>query len=476
MSYEELGHTIHCFSSQLQTIGVSSGDHIALIAPNSLEFVIAMLAVARCGAVVVPLNTSLKEEALKKALASSKCRFAIGHLSHLKRLQQFNLIDPANCKSLDQEDEVFTKIDCVKAENFKEVDVDGKAPFIMSMTSGSTGDPKPIIFSQETKLLRSMSAKECYKLDDNIVSIAATPLYHSLAMRLAFLPLFLGGTAVIMQKFTPQLWLRNVEEFKVNFSILVSAQLRNILEQYQSNKFDLTHLKTLVSSSASISRELKAELRANFDCEVHEIYGTSELGVVTNLSPDDSDEKLGSVGKPVKGVTLQILDAENGIGEIAAKSPMLFSGYFEKETELEDGFFRTGDLGRLDAEGFLYFCGRKKDIIITGGINVYPQDIEKVLLKHENVKECAAIGLEDSHFGEAILAVVVPHQLDKFDPRELQKFCAKHLADFQQPLGFEAVSELPRNEMDKVSRIKLQQKYAHLDLSANLRKIIRPNS
>lgn len=475
LTYAELEESVASCSLAFEQLGITQGSRIALLINNSLEFIICMLAAAHRAAIVVPLNTSLKEESLKKAFEATDCEFVVGGLAQLKKLDHVKLSTPSRSLSIDKSEAGFQAINFKSRKSLADIEVDPQAPFIISMTSGSTGDPKPIVFSQETKFLRAMSARDCYRLNDSIVSVAATPLYHSLAMRLALLPLFLGGTSVVMRRFTPSLWLESVEKFKISFSILVSAQLKNILSEYKQKAYDLKSLKTLVSSSAAISQELKAELCESFDCEIHEIYGASELGVVSNLSAFDSHDKLGSVGKALPGVEIRILDAKDGVGEIAVKSNMIFSGYYKKDNSLADGFFRTGDLGRLDDDGFLYFCGRIKEIIITGGINVYPTDIEKVLNESPLVKECAAVGIKDSHFGEAVLAVVVPNDPDSFSLKDLQRHCAKNLADYQQPLGFETVDSLPRNEMGKVVKTQLQERFADLDLSEKLRKIIQPS-
>lgn len=486
-TYLELSQKIAALSGTLLQKGVRSKSHVAVILPNSVEFVICLLAIAHLGAVIVPLNSTLKPDALLKMIKACDCEFAVASSIHLQTLIDLQAIKPQNCFCTDEKLSLVTSFNQA-IQKFSEYKLtpqkfESDLPFIITMTSGSTGDPKPIIFSQGTKIKRAMGAKDCYKLDDSIISIAATPLYHSLAQRLVLLPLILGGTVVVLKHFTPKLWIEVVQKHRVSFSMLVSSQCSSLVQAIKENSTSLKSLKVLVSSSALLSNQNKKALIEAFDCEVHEIYGASEVGTVTNLAPDNAKQKLDTVGNALPGVDLQIVDDNgqkllaNQIGEIICKSPTAFLGYYQRPDQtkqaVRDGFFYTGDMGKLDQDGFLTFSGRKKEIIITGGINVYPKDIEDVLIKSDLLKECAVIGVEDDLFGEVLMAVVVPKNKKDFNVRELQKICLNELADFQQPLGYEVLESLPKNSMGKILKKELRQKFAKLDLTKHLRKIIQ---
>jgi len=490
LGYLELSQQIAAFSSALEKMGVKKGDHIALILKNSVEFVVIMLAAAHIGAVIVPLNTTFKLNALLKAIEASDATFVIASKYHLDMILTAGSTPLSRCICLD-ENQYGIKSYNEAVANYANytlgpVQLSGLEDYIITMTSGSTGDPKPIVFSQNTKITRAYSAKDCYKLDGNIISLAATPLYHSLAQRLVLLPLMLGGTAVIMQHFTPKLWLEAVARHKVTFAIPVSSQLANILTEFKQNSYDISSLKTLVSSSALIATELKQALIDTFKCEIHEIYGASEVGVVTNLSPVDEKDKLGTVGRALPGIDIKIVDDADNIlpighvGEIACKSKTGFVGYYKLPDAtgkaMLGGYFHTGDFGSLDEHGFLTFRGRKKDIIITGGINVYPKDIEDALMESGLLEECAVIGVDDTRLGEAILAVIVPKDKSNFTIRSLQKLCFKQLADYQQPLGYEIIDALPKNGMSKISKPALREMFKDIDLTKDLRNIIKANN
>jgi acyl-CoA synthetase (AMP-forming)/AMP-acid ligase II len=224
----------------------------------------------------------------------------------------------------------------------------------------------------------------------------------------------------------------------------------------------------LVSSSELLDVDLKKELISKLDCSFYECYGTSEVACVTNIS-DKENIKSASVGKPLPQVEIKILRDDNTlaiddeIGEIVCKTPLAFAGYYNRQDLTQNsmwrGYFRTGDLGKIDSEGYLYFQGRKKDIIVTGGINVYPKDIENVLNSHLRVIESCVIPLLDENLGERVVAVVV-RENKNLNIRELQRLCARELADFQQPKEFIFIDKLPRNSMGKVLKYTLVDRYS----------------
>jgi len=330
--------------------------------------------------------------------------------------------------------------------------------YIIVSTSGSTSEPKPIVLTQEIKLKRIQTAKESYNLNKNSICLVSTPMHHSLAQRGVLLSLVLGGTCVLMKNFEARKYLENIQRYKVTFSFSVSNQLEIIKNQIKD--YDVSSVISMVSTSYALSKETKQEFLKYFD--IYECYGTSEIGCVTHLSPNDIKKHPDSVGKPLNGVTIKIKN-----GEILVKSPWRFKEYYNMpnitKESFEDDFFKTGDLGEIK-EGFLYYKGRKKELIKTGGISVYPMDIEKVLKKVDGVKEVAVIGVEDEYFGEAIIAAVVG-DVKKTDLIKT----ANVLAPYQRPLFYDIVESLPKNRLGKLQKYKLKEKYKNLQLSKRLK-------
>ena len=477
-TYQELANQISSLSKGLLDAGVNKGDHVAVLLPNGVEFVVLMITAANIGLVLVPNNTTIGEQSLCRSIYAADVKHAFVWHALIPDLK--NTFD-----SILDEGAVFVSVggagndaDSYEAllktpSDFSNLNITEELqehPFILTMTSGSTGDPKPIVLSQQTKLLRAKAAIALYGINHEDITLIATPMYHSLAERLVIIPLITGGTCVLLGTYTAKKWLQAVIEHKVTFAIPVSSQLKQILLELNAHPCSLDSLRCLVSSSERLPDSVREEMKQVIHCEFHECYGASEVAIVTNL--DHQRNANGSVGLAIPGVDIKILDdnrepvATKQPGEIACKTPMLFSGYYKKPeataNAMWDGYFCTGDIGRLDEHGYLYFLGRKKDIVITGGINIYPKDIEDVLNSHESVVECAVIPLPDEAFGEKLTAVIVTNKNTSFSIRTLQRLCAKALADYQQPRGYIIVEELPKNPMGKIMKQKLIQQ-----LSAN---------
>ena len=477
LTYRELAGLVCRWSNALAQSGVRRGDHIGVILPNCIEFVALMLVAADLGAVLVPLNTALTPAAVHKAFAAAEVKHVVSTgilLRPLLAKPDFSMADGL-WLSVDEAVDGATLL----ADLLRQAAPDAQPlaaakaedALILTMTSGSTGDPKPIILTQRTKFNRAAAAVELYGVTEKDRTLAATPLYHSLAERLVLIPLLTGGTSVLMSAFSASTWLACVSRQAVTFTIAVSSQLKQIAELLgETPEYDISSLRCIVSSSALLDHKTKTDLLAKLNCEFHECYGTSEIAIATNLDGISAKTKLQSVGVPAPGVDIKIIGTNDEIvgtgtpGEIVCKTPMLFGGYFKRpeltQAAMWGEYFRTGDMGRLDEDGFLYFLGRTKDIIICGGINIYPADIEAVVGEHASVRECAAFAFPDERLGEVIAIAVVPAAGSAFDLRQLRFHCAGRLADFQQPRKFFIVDELPRNAMGKVMKLQLVRTFA----------------
>ncbi|MES9911069.1 MAG: class I adenylate-forming enzyme family protein [Candidatus Sedimenticola sp. 4PFRAG1] len=492
LTYSELSNQVTSMVLLMQSMGIRKGSHIALVLDSCPCFTVILLAVSSLGAVLVPVSTGLKSDSLRKAVLSSDSQYIIGFNKALMNLigngADIQGITRDCMMVLDKEIKGAWFLDCNNVHVLKNTfeyggDVDELGDYILTMTSGSTGEPKPIVLSQKTKIDRALiGARDLYGLDDSDVIICASPMYHSLGMRLALLPIMIGATSVILPKFNPTNWLNAIEKHSVTFTISVSTHLEPILSKLDSHNYDIGSLRKIVSSSARLDNSIKEKCKAYLNCDFHECYGTSEVGIATNISCDDHINSDKCIGKAVAGVDIRIVDANgkrlpNGdIGEIACASNTAFSCYYKKNIETEkchiDGYFLTGDLGWLDHEGYLYLTGRKKDIIIVGGFNVYPTDVEEVITKCNGVKGCSVIGVDDEYFGEVVLAVLEGDQKD-IDILNIRRKCSKYLAEYQQPIAYEVVDKLPTNQIGKVMKKVLKEKFEGYDATATLRALIK---
>lgn len=490
LSYAKLMTMANGLAAGLAAQGIGPGSRLGLALPNCVEFVVTLLAASARDMTVIPASPTLPVNALLKLFRTGKAdALVVWHAIEEKSLKVLSSelgLPVSRCITAGSYFKDWLHIDelmTVTSGPEALPDSDGDASYILTMTSGSTGDPKPIVLTQKTKILRSRQAQELYGVTDRDVVLAATPLYHSLAERLVILPLITGGTSVLMKGFSPRMWIDHVAKHRVTFSIAVSSQLQNILQEISRSSEDLSSLRCIVSSSALLKAHVKSQLLKTMACDFHECYGTSEIAIASNLSTENTKGKMDTVGRACPGVSIRILDDQQRdvdvgeVGEIACRTPLAFAGYFNNIAAsmacMHEEHFLTGDLGFLDGDGFLHFAGRKKEVIITGGINVYPKDIEDEIGSHPSVQECAVIGVEDEALGEAVLAVVELRSGMTLDERALRRHCVGKLADYQQPAGYVIVSELPRNPMGKVQKKALIEEYKDIDLRSAIRSILR---
>ena len=457
-TYGELLEKTDVLAKKLKSITKGEKAHLATFLENSLEMVLLLLAASKVGITLVPLPPDLPENFAYEIMKTCDVEIAL-----VQNRRAFNGITTLSVDNL-------WNISHSKISEEEYVNLD--SPFIITTTSGSTGKPKPIVLTQRIKLKRAFKgAKEIFNLSEDDIYIVSTPLYHSLAQRFTLLPLITGATVVLMKRFYLQNWLNLVENCKVSFAVLVSSQLENIVFYIWKNKekYRLGNLKKLISSSAPLlekTRKKILELAKNYGWTVYETYGTSEIGFASILNIMVESQKWDSVGKPLPYVDIKILSPEGKelppyqIGEIAVKTETVFAGYYKmpkktQESFTQDGYFLTGDLGYIDEDGYLYFRGRKKEVIITGGINVYPQDVEKVILSHPKVKECAVFGMENDYFGEVVCALIVPE--DKtLSEKELRNYLRGKLTSYQMPVYIQFVEEIPKNQLGKIARKNLK--------------------
>ncbi|MCL2336762.1 MAG: acyl--CoA ligase [Firmicutes bacterium] len=470
-TYRELAELVSRYANLLLHNGVKYKDHLGIPMNNSIESVALIFAAANIGAAIVPINPTLPVAAAKTTFQAGDVKHLIARKSFYEECEKFGGINIEGiCVCLDGTYPGTIPFSAVQAESAERPEIsgiNGDETLILTMTSGSTGTPKPIDLTQNNKYLRAIAHIRMYNITTNDRVLAATPLYHSLAERLVIMPLIIGATSILLPRFTPEIWLNCVREQQVTFTIAVSAQLAQVAELL-AGRPEVESLRCIVSSSALLEPLVREKLINKLHCDFHEMYGTSETSTITSINFKEALNKQTSVGGCIPGAQVQILLAGgeiagiNEIGEIACQSPLICNGYYGLEDVFNqalaaDGYFKTGDLGYLDQDGYLYFSGRKKELIITGGINVYPSDVEKCVLEMPAVSECAAFAYPDQRLGEVVALAVRLKPGLSLRERMVQVHCARNLADFQQPHKIFFVDELPRNAMGKIMKTKLAE-------------------
>ena len=445
---------------------------ILVITENSYHLGILLLAISKIGKIIIPLNKDLKEKQILDQISYISPEIII----YTKNFK--NTVYKTKKSILINTEDIFKNI---KIKNNKDLSTEDYLDknFIITFSSGTTSKPKPIIFTQGIKFERFKHIKRLYNVKKKDVILTSSPLDHSLGQRMFFLAILNGCSLIYLNKYNLKIWRKIIRKNKVSFTILPSNYLKLLKKDILNKKIKI---KKIVSAASDISKNDKLSLKEKVN--FNEMYGASEIGTITNLKKNSPISKISSVGKLLKEAKVKILDQNlnnmglNKIGEIACKTQLSFKGYFKNKNLTKkshaNGFFLTGDLGYLDKDNYLYFISRKKDVIISSGLNIYPVDIEKEINTHQNVKESAVIGINDKFFGEVAYAVCVIKKEKKNFEIELRNYLSKRLANFQQPLGYSFVKALPKNPLGKILKKDLKKNYnkKSLDLSKNLRELL----
>jgi len=444
---------------------INHQPRVALLTENPFHTITASFGIARLDGNCVPTNPQLHAEQLLANWQATDVNIVIYEPAFEHKI-----------KTISKPSLIF--ISTHEASHTSKSDASPKIPdsfpwsdrndFLIAFSSGSTGTPKPTILSQDNKSIRAQQSWDLYDLTSDDVVLCASPYFHSLGQRLVYVALLLGATLVYITRLTPKIWLRFVSEHKVSFAISVSSHLYALKDALLDNAEQLQSLKTIVTSSAPIDTDFKKKLFDAIGCDFHEIYGATEIAIASNLTKEDATQKYASVGLPCSNIDIRILNDEgvsvpaDTIGEIAVKSPLIFQGYYKQpdatQASFVDDYFLTGDLGMIDKDGFLYYVSRKKDVIISGGINIYPNTIEAVISQNTAVREVAVIGVNDKLFGEVAIAICVTENQKNIAP-ELHRLADQHLAPYQCPLKYYFRENLPLTPSGKVSKMALRDEY-----------------
>ena len=451
------------------TLGLRKGDRIALMAPNCLEFIEIVLGVAAAGGVTAMVNPKLTGPELAYICNDSGARVLFVHasLEALARATDLPTVERIVVVGGDYESLVAAAQPVCPA-----VQIDEWELFSLSYTAGTTGHPKGAMLSHRSRSLtfHAMAVEfGCYSQDDR--ALATAPLYHGAGFAFAVVPIANGGfTEIGPPKYDPEWTLRTLRDLELTNVFFVPTHFNAIFALPPETLAEVRprHLRTIISNAAPLPQATKEKIVAYFgEGLLHETYGSTEGSIVSNLRPPDQLRKIQCVGLPIPNTEVKLLDdagkevGPNEVGELFSRSPYLFNGYWglpEATAEsLRDGWFSAGDLAVKDDEGFIYIVDRKQDMIISGGVNIYPREIEEVLHHHPAVKEAACVGVKDEYWGEALAAHVVVRSGAIVTEAELLAFCEERLARYKLPKSVTFIAELPRNAAGKVLRRDLRE-------------------
>ena len=469
----------------LRALGIQKGDRVIVMMLNCPEVIISYQAIARAGGIIIPVLPLLKAPEVRYIAQNSAAK-AIITSSLLLPLIQGALADVPTMQHIISTGDMGAAGSGVLAynealakgengadaylEDMEGVHLSPDDTAVILYTSGTTGQPKGVELSHRNMVSNAIAGSGVEPETGATtrageVQLAILPLAHAFGLTVSNVAYLNGAKAVMHPRFDTTAVLSAIERYRVNSFAGVPAMFVALLYTPDTEKYDTSSLSYCVSGSAPLPLAVLQGFEQKFHCPILEGYGLSEATTVLTAHAIDMPRKPGSVGKPIAGVEIRVVDehdqpvAVGEVGEIIARGPNIMKGYYHMpdatQYALRDGWLRTGDMGRFDEDGYLYIVERKKDLIIRGGFNIYPRDVEEVLNSHAAVIESAVIGIPSERMGEEVKAFVVAREA--VDAETLMAFCRERLANYKTPSEIEFVSFLPRNAVGKIDKKELRK-------------------
>ena len=472
-TYKELYNSILRLATGLQRLGIQKGDRVALMLPNIPMFPIAYYAIVRIGAIVVPINTMFREREIHYILEDSESSAIITWGNVLEEVGRA-VEDIDSCSHLivtgSNLPEEVVNLDTLLAENDadpEDFSAASEDSAVILYTSGTTGRPKGAVLTHGNLASNAYASVLIGQITSKDIFLGVLPFYHSfgqtVSMNAAF---YAGARIVLLSKFNPEDVLQAIDCEKVTIFAAVPTMLKMLVD-YDAPVPDLSSIRRLLSGGSKLEKSLMEEFESKFGLPIHEGYGLTEASPVVTFNPEGFARKEGSVGIPLRDIYVKIVD-ESGEelvpgqeGEIVVRGPNVMKGYLNRPEAtkeiLRDGWLYTGDVGYLDEEGYLYIVDRKRDMIIKGGFNVYPREIEELLLHHPAIAEVAVVGVADPVQGEEVKAYVVLKKGANVSSDEIIEYCLSQIARYKCPKYISFLQSLPKNALGRVQKHLLKR-------------------
>ena len=477
LSYKEINNRINQLAHALLKLGIKKGDKLSLLFFNAIEQVECYFAIAKIGAVSVPLNFRLIGAELIYQIDQSDSKVVIfgkafeeivGSIrKDLHRVIHYIGIDQIN------NDKVIDYNELLSSGSEEEVHIfvkDDEPAFII-YTSGTTGKPKGAVLTHKNLLMNSLNLTSEMPVSGNVRSLCIPPLFHMAALGLFLTIVLKGGTTILAEQFVPEEIPKILVDEKISFIFLVPVMWIFLLHVSDIKEYDFSELTSGVSGAAIMPVEVKKQIMEQFpDMALYDVFGQTEMSPCTTmLKHVDAFRKQGSVGQRILNVEARIVD-QNGddvktgeVGEIVYRGPTVLKEYYNNpeatKEAMSGGWFHSGDLVKEDEEGYIYIVDRAKDMIISGGENVYAAEVEEVIFTCPKVLEVAVIGVHDDKWGESVKAVVVSKQDQNLTEEDIISHCKDKLASYKKPKTVEIIETLPRNATGKVMKFQLREKF-----------------
>jgi long-chain acyl-CoA synthetase len=465
VSYAQLDQASALVAGLLAAKRLSPGDRVGIMLPNVPYFPICYYGVLRAGGVVVPMNVLLKRREVAFYLSDSGAKVLFAWEGFAEDAEAGALDAGAECVLISPG--AFEQTLAAAEPRADVVDAGDSDTAVILYTSGTTGTPKGAELTHANLSRNSEIARSLFGLGPGAVILGALPLFHSFGQTCCMnAAIGAGGTLSLIPRFDPGKALEIIQRDKINVFEGVPTMYNAMLHYPERDRFDTSTLQVCASGGSAMPVELMRGFEEAFRCTVLEGYGLSETSPVASFNQPDRPRKAGSIGTPVEGVEMKVMDdddhevAQGDVGEIVIRGHNVMKGYWRKPdatTEaMRDGWFHSGDMARVDEDGYFFIVDRKKDMIIRGGYNVYPREIEEVLYEHPAVREVAVLGVPDESLGEEVGAAVALKDGAAATPDELRQYVKGQVAAYKYPRRVWIVDELPKGPTGKILKREIE--------------------
>jgi len=477
-TWRELDLATNRVANGLAAAGLAPGTRIAVLMSNSIEMVELMFGAGKAAVSAVPLNCAVNDAAVAAMIVDSGALAVAASGEHCSRIDALIAAGklPASLVRLGLDTARAGWQDLVsfcnrQPEHPPKVVTRPDTECNIIYSSGTTGVPKGIAHSHQCRMHWATDLALALRYHSGAITLCSLGLYSNISWVAMLATILVGGTIIIMREFTPAGVFEHVERYRVSHGAFVPVQFQRMLEAAGADRHDLSSLETIMCCGSPLPAPIKRGIRDRLACNVIELYGLTE-GIITTLAPEDFDRRIESVGKPIPGQQLRIVGGDDREvssgeqGEIVGFGRLVMEGYHNRPEATADAtwldpegrsWLRTGDIGRLDADGFLYVVDRKKDMILSGGQNIYPADIEAVMREHPEIRDVAVVGVTSDRWGETPLAVVVPRAPGNVTAEELMAFTNERVGKQQRISGVVFRDTLPRNPNGKILKRELRR-------------------
>jgi long-chain acyl-CoA synthetase len=465
-----VNRTAHLLSSRAE---VAKGDKVSLLMPNSPEYIIAYFACFKLGAIAGPVNSLLKPQELSYVLANSEAKALLVHSEFQPRVREIRDALPDLRHVIEFDDEARATAEFKDGGPLPSPAIERDTEAIIIYTSGTTGKPKGCLLTHGNLIANARQIKNWLGFTERDRLLTVMPLFHMNAVSVTTMtPLYAGASTVVSPRFSASRFWQIISDYEVTSFGSVATMLARLLSAYPAGVpagLKTAQLRFAMCGSAPVPAEILKRFEETFKCLVIEGYGLSESTCRSTFNPPDERRRPGSCGMPI-GNEMRVVDeedrevSEGQLGEIVLRGENILKGYYKNEAATTEafrhGWFHTGDIGYRDPEGFFYIVDRKSDMIIRGGENIYPREIDEVLYSHKAVAAAATIGVHDAVYGEEVAAFIVLKDGTQATEEEIIEYCRERLADYKCPKSVRFIAEIPKGPTGKLLKRELARQYS----------------